>query len=105
MNRQTNANLRCRTSPSVRKGFAQYQGKRIAIVLPWRDRSRMFSGVAQYEDDELLGPVLRIRLRKGKSPGETDLIISEREWNGRILPDSLHGCDFSFIPGQVGCGC
>ena len=100
MNRPTSGRLGCQTTPCVRKGFAQYHGKRIAVVLTYGDRVRMFAGVAQYQDDELLGPILRIRLKQGQSTGETDLIISEKEWQGRILPDSLHGCDFSFIPGQ-----
>jgi hypothetical protein len=99
MNRQTNGSPRCQTTACVHKGFAQYQGKRIAIVLMHRDRPTRFAGVAQYQEDELLGPVLRIPLKKGKSPSQTDLIVSEVEWNGRVLPDPLHGCDFSFIPG------
>ena len=100
MNEQLDGGLGRQTTSSVRRGFSPYHGKRIAIVLMYRDRATMFSGMAQYQDDELLGAVLRIPLKRGKSPGETDLIISEREWDGRVLPDSLHGCDFLFISGQ-----
>ena len=88
------------TPAAVPEGFAQYHGKRIAIVLMYRNRPTMFWGAAQYQDDELLGPVLRIRLQGGTSPSETDVIIAEKEWDGRVMPDSLYGCDFCFIPGQ-----
>ena len=87
---------------AVPEGFAQYHGKRIAIVLIYGDRPTMFWGAAQYQDDELLGPVLRIRLQGGKSPSETDVIIAEKEWSGCIEQDTLYGCDFCFIPGQGG---
>jgi hypothetical protein len=100
VNRQSDGGLRRQTTSPVHKGFAQYHGKRIAIVLMYRTRATMFWGAAQYQDDELLGPVLRIRLNRDKSPSETDVVISEKEWNGRVVPDSLYGCDFCFIPGQ-----
>jgi hypothetical protein len=100
VNRQPNDGLRRQTTSSVHKGFAQYHGKRIAIVLMYRNRTTMFWGAAQYQDDERLGPALRIRLNRDKSPGETDVILSEKEWKGRIVPDTLYGCDFCFIPGQ-----
>jgi hypothetical protein len=60
----------------------------------------MFWGMAKYQNDRLLGPVLRIRLARGKSASETDVLISEKEWTGRIEPDRHYGCDFCFIPSQ-----
>jgi hypothetical protein len=60
----------------------------------------MYWGVGQHEDDPLLGSVLRIRLNRGNSPGETDVLVSEKEWTGRIEPDTRYGGDFCFIPGQ-----
>ncbi len=91
-------------SSAVPEGFAGCHGKRIAIVLMYRNRPTMFWGTAQYQDDEVLGPVLRIRLQGGKSPSETDVIISEKEWTGRIELDTHYGCDFCFIPGQRSSG-
>jgi hypothetical protein len=84
----------------VDAGFAQYHGKRIAVVLMHRNQAMMFWGAGRYEDDAQLGPVLRIQLNRDRSPAETDVIISEREWCGRVVPDTLYGCDFCFIPGR-----
>jgi hypothetical protein len=100
MKSQPNGGLPLQATSSVREGFAQYHGKRIAIVLMYRNQPTMFWGAAEYQDDELLGPALRIRLNKNKSPSETDVVISEKEWKGRVEPDTRYGCDFCFIPGQ-----
>jgi hypothetical protein len=100
VSKQRTQGQRRQAALSADSGFAQYHGKRIAIVLMYRRRATMFWGTAQYQDDQLLGPALRIRLQGGKSPNETDVIIAEKEWNGRVVPDSLYGCDFCFIPSQ-----
>ncbi len=100
MNRLSTKDQRRQATVSVHSGFSQYHGKRIAIVLMYRNRPTMFWGAAQYQDDEVLGPVLRIRLQGGNTPSETDVIIAENEWDGRVVPDSRYGCDFCFIPGQ-----
>jgi hypothetical protein len=82
----------------VGQGFAQFHGKRIAVVLMYRKRPTMFWGRSRFENNEQLGPVLRIRLTSVSGAGETDVIISEQEWNGHIVPDSHYGCDYCFIP-------
>ena len=104
MNRRPTAGQGLRATVFATRGFTQYDGRRIAVVLMCRKRPRMYWGTAQYQKDELLGPVLRIRLARGKSASETDVIISEKEWTGRIEPDTLYGCDFCFIPGQESSG-
>jgi hypothetical protein len=78
MKSQPNGGLPLQATSSVREGFAQYHGKRIAIVLMYRNQPTMFWGAAEYQDDELLGPALRIRLNKNKSPSETDGHLGKR---------------------------
>lgn len=98
MGKQLGGEQRLGTMPSVEQGFAQFNGKRIAIVLMYRKRPTMFWGRSRFEDNEQLGPILRVRLTSVSGAGETDMIISEKEWNGRIVPDSHYGCDYCFIP-------
>jgi hypothetical protein len=78
--------------------FSRYDRKRIVLVLNNRGRPTLFRGTARCEQDSLLGCVLRIRLDAGADAGETDLLISEKEWSGRITPDPYYGCHYCFIP-------
>ena len=50
-------------------------------------------GVARYENDDFLGSMLRFALETD-DPGEPELIIAEKEWNGLITPDRSNHCDY-----------
>ena len=76
----------------IPKRFAQFDGKRISVVL----ESGVYQGLAAYTIDDLLGESLRIRISDGS--GIPEIIISEDILDERILPDSCYGADFCFIP-------
>ena len=77
--------------------FSQFDGRSIALSLPVGGESRVFCGSASHELDESLGAVLRITLAAGPATGNAQIIISQSSWNGRIIPDLVHGCDFLFL--------
>ena len=98
MARQRRDGVGSRRSWHPEEGFAQFDRKRIAIELMHGTKPRRFSGESRFENDAMLGPVLRIRLTGGRSPSETDVLIAESDWDGRIVPDASDGCDYCFIP-------
>jgi hypothetical protein len=48
--------------------------------------------------DPLLGGVLRLQLDDQSLDLGAEVLISESNWKGTILPDTEHGCDYCFIP-------
>lgn len=82
------------------KRFAQFDRKRVGVVLMRGGKSMMFCGTSAFTEDEVLGPVLRIALEPSGAGGETTVLIAEREWQGRIVPDGLYGLDHFFILGN-----
>lgn len=84
-----------------RKGLAQFHDKRIAFFLPIQGESRACRGTAFFGRDELLGNVLRIRLDATHGDGNPVILLSEQEWDGQILRDTEHGCDFCFHPSPL----
>jgi len=56
-------------------------------------------GTAAYEEDPDLAAVLRIQ-PDDFHEGMPEIIIRERTWKGRVIPDLHHGCDYCFIPAK-----
>ena len=76
----------------VSQDFSKFDRKRIVISLPCDGESKPFCGTAAYLLDATLGNVLQITIDDG-----SEVIISETDWKGLIVPDRVHGCDFSFF--------
>jgi hypothetical protein len=79
-----------------RTGMSQFDGQRIAVILRRRDTKTVVCGKAFFVKDDYVGNSLQIRLDDGES-GRPVLILSEREWNGRIIPDLHYGCKYSLV--------
>ena len=81
-----------RSSNAVSR-FQRYDQCRFAIFLDFEQGRRRMFGVARYENDDFLGSILRFALETD-DPGEPELIIAEKEWNGLITPDRSNHCDY-----------
>jgi hypothetical protein len=84
--------------------LSQYHGKRICVLLHAAGRTVPACGLASYEQDDLLGGVLRIKLDSpaGSEVADVvDLLISESQWNGEITTECELDCDFCFIPASA----
>ena len=81
-----------------RARLADFDGHRMAVLMR-RGRERVvLRGTATFVRDDAVGNTLNIRLDKNE-PGHPVLVISEKEWDGRIVPDFHHGCDFCVVVG------
>lgn len=80
------------------RDLAPLSGHRIALILNRRGKPAVFRSTGHYEQDPTLGPVLRLRLDGSLHEGETDVLICENEWEGRIAAGAQYGCGFSLIP-------
>ena len=65
---------------------AEYGGDQIAEILTACARATVFRGIAQFNNDGVLGPSQRIRSSLDCYPGKADVIIAEAGWAGRIIP-------------------
>ena len=91
--------------------LSRLAGKRVAIVLTIEGKRRVLSGEARYEREQALGNVLRIPIEgagdaeagsaaagsaapSDAKSGRPEFVIQESQWNGRVIPDEMHGCDF-----------
>jgi hypothetical protein len=79
-------------------GLQDFHLKRICLALPVGRSHAYVCGQARHERDPLLGSVLRLKLEDEASLGNSELLISESTWQGRIEPDTEHGCDYCFVP-------
>jgi hypothetical protein len=71
----------------------QFDGQRVAIEL---DASgSLVRGVARFEQDDLIGGVLRIRLEES-GPGNAQIIIGS-SWRGTLVADFHCGCDIRLV--------
>ncbi|MCO6459438.1 MAG: hypothetical protein J5I93_29350 [Pirellulaceae bacterium] len=75
--------------------FWDYHNARVAVRL---GASLVIRGVAVCENDRMRGLSLRIRLDSGTNPGNAEIVIVEREWQGRIVADDTYGTDYLFDP-------
>lgn len=80
------------------RDLAPLSGHRIALILSRNGKPAVFRSTCRYEQDHTLGPVLRLRIDGSLHEGETDVLICENEWDGRIAAGTQYGCSFSLIP-------
>lgn len=74
--------------------FAEHNHRRVAVKIG----EQVFCGVAFYLADPAMGKVLKIRIDGGHLQGTPEIILSEKDWVGRIIPDFHYGCRYLFIP-------
>ena len=74
-------------------------GRSVAVILRQAGREFVIRGTAMFQRDDALGNILRITVPDDQH-AETALIISEQDWQGRIIPDVTYGCDLCIIPGN-----
>ena len=77
-------------------GLSEFDGQKMAVVMTRGTRRVVMCGTAAFVRDDAVGNTLNIRLEDCE-PGHPVLVISENEWDGRIVPDFHYGCDFCLI--------
>ena len=82
-------------------GLSAYDGKRLAVVVVNDQQRAVIRGIGAFENDEKLGNILRIKSDSDRSEGNAELIIQESKWNGEIVADTQHDCDFCLVVGVV----
>lgn len=84
---------------SKRTGLSEFDGQSVAVILRKKGRREIvMRGTAAFVRDDAVGNSLQIALNDDQ-PGQPLVILSEEEWNGRIIPDFHHGCDFCLVIG------
>jgi len=91
--RRHGPNTECVATRRLRNSLQRFDGKRISVIVEGGKAPIVMCGVAQFERDDLLGNVLRIKMDEDH-PGEPEIIISEEDWSGEIVPDFVHGGQF-----------
>jgi hypothetical protein len=81
-----------------RGGLSEFDGQKMAVIVTRGTRRVVLCGTAVFVRDDTVGNTLNIRLEDCE-PGHPVLVISESEWDGRIVPDFHFGCDFCLIVG------
>ncbi len=84
--------------PSTPVRLAEFDGQRMAVVLHKAGKRIILRGTASFVRDDTVGNTLKIWLEDDE-PGQPVLMLSEVEWNGRIVPDFHFGCDFCLVIG------
>ncbi len=78
--------------------LSEFDGQRMAVLMRRGHERVVLRGTATFVRDDSVGSTLMIRLDKDE-PGHPVFVISEKEWDGRIVPDFHHGCDFCVVVG------
>ncbi len=81
-----------------RVGLSEFDGQSMAVILDKGQNRIVLRGKAAFVRDDAVGNSLQILLEDDEA-GQPVLILSESEWNGRIIPDFHHGCDFCLVIG------
>lgn len=76
--------------------LSAFDGQRMAVELRRGPGRVVLRGTAVFVRDDAIGNTLNIRLDDGE-PGHPVLVVSENEWDGRIVPDFHHGCEFCLM--------
>jgi len=74
----------------------QFDQERVAVILRQGEDEIVFRGIATFHRDDKLERILRI-CNDEKTPGNPEIILSEKSWQGQIIPDFQHGCRFCFV--------
>ena len=78
--------------------LSAFDGQRMAVEMRRGGERIVLRGTAVYVRDDAVGNTLTIRFDDGQ-PGHPVLVVSESEWDGRIVPDFHYGCEFCLIVG------
>jgi len=76
--------------------LSEFDGLRMAVILGADTGRIVLRGTACFVRDDAVGNTLQIHL-DDQEPGQPVIVIAEREWKGRIIPDFHYGCHFSLI--------
>jgi hypothetical protein len=85
-----------RRSATGQVHLAAFDGQRMAVEMRRGPDRVVLRGTAVFVRDDAIGNTLNIRLDGGE-PGHPVLVVSENEWDGRIVPDFHHGCNFCLV--------
>jgi hypothetical protein len=66
--------------------------KSIAVHLVINGRERVVRGLGTFGLDARLGGVLHVTCSDTK--GNFDLLLSEKDWKGQVMPGESLGCDY-----------
>lgn len=74
----------------------RYHGKRIVVVINRGGRQQVYRGVAAFELDPDLGPIIRIPLQEqGRSlVGNPAFVLRAEMPDECLVADTCYGCDF-----------
>lgn len=72
--------------------LAALHGCRVAVHIVIQGREQFMRGRAAYETDVDLGKSLRVRIPD--PDGDFEIIVTESQWDGKILPGQAVGCDY-----------
>jgi hypothetical protein len=84
------------SSSRDRVDLSEYDGQRICVIFDQKRPRIVLQGTARFIQDDAVGNALNIQLDNDE-PGQPVLVISEEEWQGRIIPDFHYGCKYSLI--------
>lgn len=80
--------------------LSEFNGERMAVVVNRPSGRVVLRGTAEFVRDDAIGNTLNIRIDEPE-PGQPVVVIAERSWSGRIVPDFHHGCKFCLIVEQA----
>ena len=77
--------------------------KRVAVIFRIDGNARVVFGRATHEEEQDLGPVLRVELEQDGQDlaGQTALIFREESLQGRVDVDDRYGCDLCLDLGSL----
>ena len=88
------------TVENTKEGFSRFDQELVSVLLKKPEGDFVFVGVASFQRDDQLENILRIE-PADPQPGNTHLILTEKGWKGRIIPDLHYGGRYCFIPADV----
>jgi hypothetical protein len=71
----------------------QLDNRTIAIELSIQNRRTVFRGRGRFQPAGEFGPVLRVGI--SDPAGDFEILLKEREWDGRIESGERFDCDFA----------
>ena len=77
--------------PNLR--LQQLNNRTIAIELSVQNRRTVLRGIGHFEPAGEFGPVLRVGV--SDPAGDFEILLKEREWDGRIESGARYECDFA----------
>ena len=78
-----------------RPDLSKFDGRRIAVVLNRAGCRTVLRGMGNCLQDDILGDSLRIAVEN--ELGNLEFFIAAKDWDGQIIPDFEHGCEFCIV--------